>query len=151
CRPRVVAQPGRVLRPVKAARPVFAGCRRDVRRQLDPARWLVMHLAYGTNVHPAEDLRGIVEQLETYSLPVRRRLDSDVLGLGLWLAAPVAAALAEDAALRGRLRSELDARRLEVVTLNGFPYAAFHAPVVKHAVYRPDWTERERLRYTLQL
>ena len=24
-----------------------------------------------------------------------------------------------------------------MVTLNGFPYEAFHAPVVKHAVYRP--------------
>lgn len=110
-----------------------------------------MHLAYSTNVHPAEDLPGILSQLDTYSVPVRRRLGRDVLGLGLWLAAPVASALADDAALRQRLRRELDARGLEVVTLNGFPYEAFHAPVVKHAVYRPDWTQRERLQYTLHL
>ncbi|GAB2924272.1 metabolite traffic protein EboE [Nonomuraea fastidiosa] len=110
-----------------------------------------LHLGYCTNVHPAEDLDGIVAQLDAYAAPVRDRLGTDVLGLGLWLAAPVAGTLAADPSALGRLRRELDARGLEVVTLNGFPYAAFHDPVVKHAVYRPDWTERERLTYTLDL
>jgi sugar phosphate isomerase/epimerase len=110
-----------------------------------------MHLAYCTNVHPAEDLDGIVGQLDTYATAVRRQLDADVLGLGLWLAAPVAAELAGDPARRRRLRQALDTRGLEVVTLNGFPYQAFHAPVVKYAVYHPDWTSRARLDYTLDL
>ncbi|TDC60795.1 sugar phosphate isomerase/epimerase [Micromonospora sp. KC207] len=110
-----------------------------------------VHLGYCTNVHPAEDLAGILAQLDTYAVPVRRALDADPLGLGLWLAAPVAAALAADEGLRRRLRAELTARGLEVVTLNGFPYAAFQAPVVKHAVYHPDWTTPERLAYTLDL
>ncbi|GIF10169.1 metabolite traffic protein EboE [Actinoplanes teichomyceticus] len=110
-----------------------------------------VHVSYCTNVHPAEDLPGIVRQLDAYAVPVRQRLDVGVLGLGLWLAAPVAAALARDAGSRRRLRAELDARGLEVVTLNGFPYRAFHAPVVKHAVYHPDWTTAERLDYTLDL
>ncbi len=108
-----------------------------------------MHLSYCTNVHPAEDLAGIIAQLDTYAVPIRRRLESEVLGLGLWLAAPAAAELAADERLRRRLRRELDARGLEVVTLNGFPYESFQAPVVKHAVYLPDWTTRERLGYTL--
>jgi sugar phosphate isomerase/epimerase len=111
----------------------------------------LIHLAYGTNVHPAEDLDGIIEQLDTYALAVRRHLDASVLGLGLWLAAPVAAALVDDPSLLGRLRRALGSRGLEVVTLNGFPYEAFHAPVVKHAVYRPDWAQPERLTYTLNL
>ncbi|WP_412538103.1 metabolite traffic protein EboE [Longispora sp. K20-0274] len=111
----------------------------------------LVHLAYCTNVHPAEDLAGILAQLDTFAAPVRATLDVDVLGLGLWLAAPVASALAADPALRVLLRRELDARGLEVVTLNGFPYETFHAPVVKHAVYHPDWTDRRRLRYTLDL
>lgn len=110
-----------------------------------------VHLGYCTNVHPAEDLPGILDQLDRYAVRVRRRLDADVLGLGLWLAAPVAAELAADPAARRRLRAELDARGLEVVTLNGFPYQAFQAPVVKKAVYQPDWTSRERLTYTLHL
>ncbi|GAA2195075.1 metabolite traffic protein EboE [Micromonospora lupini] len=110
-----------------------------------------VHLGYCTNVHPAEDLAGILGQLDTYAVPVRAALGSDLLGLGLWLAAPVAAELAADPALRLRLRAELDARGLEVVTLNGFPYAAFQAPVVKQDVYHPDWTTEQRLTYTLNL
>ncbi|GAB3813175.1 metabolite traffic protein EboE [Micromonospora zhanjiangensis] len=110
-----------------------------------------VHLGYCTNVHPAEDLAGVLAQLDAYALPIRRRLGTDVLGLGLWLAAPVAAGLAAEPAARRRLRAELDARGLEVVTLNGFPYRAFQSPVVKHAVYRPDWTSRDRLDYTVNL
>jgi sugar phosphate isomerase/epimerase len=110
-----------------------------------------VHLSYCTNVHAAEDLDGIVTQLSGYAVPVRERLGADVLGLGLWLAAPVAAQLAADAADRRRLRRALDDRGLEVVTLNGFPYRAFQDPVVKYAVYHPDWTSPARLAYTLDL
>jgi sugar phosphate isomerase/epimerase len=111
----------------------------------------LIHLSYCTNVHAAEDLDGILGQLDTYAVPIRERLGADVLGLGLWLAAPVAAGLASDVAGRQRLRRELDARGLEVVTLNGFPYQSFQAPVVKHAVYQPDWSTPQRLAYTLDL
>jgi sugar phosphate isomerase/epimerase len=110
-----------------------------------------LHLSYCTNVHAAEDLEGILTQLDTYAVPIRAALGTDVLGLGLWLAAPAAAGLAESPAERRRLRDALDARGLEVVTLNGFPYAAFHQPVVKRAVYQPDWTSPRRLSYTLDL
>jgi sugar phosphate isomerase/epimerase len=111
----------------------------------------VIHLAYCTNVHPAEDLDGVLAQLSRYAEPVRRRLDAAVLGVGLWLSADLAAALATDAEAVRRLRTELAARGLEVVTFNGFPYCGFHDPVVKHAVYTPDWTEPARLAYTLNL
>ena len=111
----------------------------------------LVHLSYCTNVHAAEDLAGVLAQLDTYAVPIREQLGTDVLGLGLWLAAPVAAGLAADVADRQRLRRELGARGLEVVTLNGFPYRAFQAPVVKHAVYQPDWSTPRRLAYTLDL
>jgi len=38
-----------------------------------------------------------------------------------------------------------------VFTLNGFPYGPFHGTPVKASVYRPDWTQPERLAYTRQL
>ncbi|MFI8460202.1 metabolite traffic protein EboE [Kitasatospora sp. NPDC085464] len=110
-----------------------------------------VHLAYCTNVHPAEDLAGVRDQLGRYGEPVRERLGVDRLGLGLWLARPVLDELLADGAALRRLRADLEARGLEVVTLNGFPYRGFGGAVVKHRVYRPDWADPERLRYTLDL
>ncbi|MGW0711697.1 metabolite traffic protein EboE [Streptomyces sp. NPDC002643] len=110
-----------------------------------------VHLAYCTNVHPAETLDGVLAQLRDHCEPVRRRLGRDRLGIGLWLAKDAAHALDSDpAALRG-LRAELDRRGLEVVTLNGFPYQGFGAEEVKYRVYRPDWADPERLHHTTSL
>ncbi|MFE1297873.1 metabolite traffic protein EboE [Streptomyces sp. NPDC058731] len=110
-----------------------------------------VHLAYCTNVHPAETLDGVLAQLRDHCEPVRRRLGRDRLGIGLWLAQDAAATLAADpAALRG-LRDALDRRGLEVVTLNGFPYEGFGAEEVKYRVYRPDWADPQRLEYTTAL
>lgn len=110
-----------------------------------------VHLAYCTNVHPAETLDGVLAQLRDHCEPVRRRLGRDRLGIGLWLAKDAAQALVTDpSALRG-LRTELDRRGLEVVTLNGFPYEGFGAEEVKYRVYKPDWTDPERLEHTTAL
>ena len=106
-------------------------------------------LSYCTNVHPAEDLAGVLAQLDRYAEPVRRLVGGDVLGLGLWLPAAVAGGLAEDAEQRAKLRAELDARGLSVYTLNAFPYGGFHDEVVKHSVYVPTWMDPRRLEYTV--
>jgi sugar phosphate isomerase/epimerase len=111
----------------------------------------LVHVAYCTNVHPAEDVDGVLAQLERFAGPVRQRLGIDRLGVGLWLAAPVARQLRRETNDVTRLRGTLDRLGLEVVTINGFPYRAFHAPVVKRAVYRPDWTTPERREFTLDL
>ena len=152
-----LAQPARVLRAERAADPrrPARGPRpgRDLRGQHAAARGAVrlrhpdgslLHLAYCSNVHPADDLDGIAAQLERFPARVRAALGVDRLGVGMWVAAP---------ALPGaeRLRERLDALGLEVVTLNGFPYRAFHAEVVKLDVYRPNWATDARRDYTLGL
>ncbi|MEW2068689.1 metabolite traffic protein EboE [Streptomyces sp. NPDC007346] len=111
----------------------------------------VVHLSYCTNVHPAETLDGVRAQLRDHCEPVRRRLGRDRLGIGLWLARDAARALINDPAQLRALRAELDSRGLEVVTLNGFPYEGFGADEVKYRVYRPDWTEPDRLAHTTDL
>ncbi|MER7107764.1 metabolite traffic protein EboE [Streptomyces sp. NPDC000229] len=110
-----------------------------------------LHLAYCTNVHPAETLDGVLAQLRDHCEPVRRRLGRDRLGIGLWLAKAAAHALTTDPAALRALRAELDRRGLEVVTLNGFPYEGFGADEVKYRVYQPDWTRPERLAHTTDL
>ncbi|MFI1050813.1 metabolite traffic protein EboE [Streptomyces griseoruber] len=110
-----------------------------------------VHVAYCTNVHPAETLDGVLAQLRDHCEPVRRCLGRDRLGIGLWLAKDAARTLITDpVALRG-LRAALDRRGLEVVTLNGFPYEGFGAEEVKYRVYRPDWADTERLAHTTDL
>ncbi|MEU1338701.1 metabolite traffic protein EboE [Streptomyces sp. NPDC090075] len=110
-----------------------------------------VHLAYCTNVHPAETLDGVLAQLRDHCEPVRRALGRDRLGIGLWLAGDAARALIADPAALRRLRAELNRRGLEVVTLNGFPYEGFGADEVKYRVYKPDWADTERLAYTTGL
>ena len=105
----------------------------------------LLHLAYCSNVHPADDLDGIAAQLERFPARVRAALGVDRLGVGLWVAAPALPGCASACA------SALDALGLEVVTLNGFPYRAFHAAVVKRDVYRPNWATDARRDYTLGL
>jgi sugar phosphate isomerase/epimerase len=111
----------------------------------------LVHLGYGTNVHPAETLTGLLGQIDRYAVPVRAALGTPVLGLGLWLAAGAVGELSADPAAVAGLRAALRGRGLEVVTLNGFPYRGFHDGGVKHAVYHPDWTTDARLAYTLGL
>ncbi|MCE9634195.1 MAG: metabolite traffic protein EboE [Planctomycetes bacterium] len=106
-------------------------------------------LAYGTNVAPQEDLAGLVAALGGLWADVRRRAAPDgVLGLGLWLPEPAARALSGDAGAMREVRAALAANGLELVTVNAFPQRAFHAPIVKEAVYRPDWTDPARFGYT---
>lgn len=104
----------------------------------------LLHLAYCSNVHPADDLDGVAAQLERYTARVRERLDVPSLGVGLWVAAP---ALSDEGAAE-RLQAQLDRLSLEVVTLNGFPYKGFHAEVVKTDVYWPHWAQDARREYT---
>jgi sugar phosphate isomerase/epimerase len=110
-----------------------------------------IHLGYCTNVHAGEELPEIMAQLDAHAVTARRLLGVSRLGVGLWLAAPAAAQLAADPGAVAALRRDLDARGLEVVTVNGFPYQAFHAPVVKLAVYQPDWLTEARMEYTVNL
>lgn len=117
--------------------------------RLTHADGTTVHLAYCTNVHAGDDLRDVLAHLDRFCLPVRRHLGADLLGIGLWLAAPAAHELARDPRLTAALRNALAWRGLEVVTLNAFPYRGFQEPVVKHRVYHPDWSEADRLRYTV--
>jgi sugar phosphate isomerase/epimerase len=108
-----------------------------------------MLLSYCTNVHPAEDLEGVIRQLRDYAGPIRRTAGLAVLGVGLWLPAGLARQLVGSADDRAALRDVLDAEGLQLHTINAFPYGGFHNEVVKLDVYKPTWAERGRLEYTL--
>jgi len=133
----------------------------------------IVHLGCEIAPQPGSNLPGIVAQLDTYGA-VRARLGADLLGVNLWLPPTLAAALAVESRARTRLRAELDARRLEVVTLSGALFdegggeaSSPQAPSpdnpspenpqtpdsgdAPEARRNPDWTDPARREYTLDL
>ncbi|HAW95807.1 MAG: hypothetical protein CMJ33_04955 [Phycisphaerae bacterium] len=105
---------------------------------------------YCTNVHAGTTLEETIRNLEHHSVAVREHLELDRLGIGLWLPETALNPLkTRDNVLR--LRDHLDDLGLFVFTMNGFPQRNFHADVVKHDVYKPDWTEDARFDYTRSL
>lgn len=108
-------------------------------------------LGYCTNVHAGADLAQMRANLERYALPVKRAVSPHApMGVGLWFSARAARELIESQRV-AELRDWLGEHGLLAYTLNGFPHGDFHEPVVKHRVYQPGWTTRERFDYTLDL
>jgi len=111
----------------------------------------VLQIGYCTNVHAGSDLLATRANLEKYALAVKRQVSSsEPMGIGLWLSAEAAQDLLEHDLLEA-FAQWLAEVGLVPFTLNGFPYGDFHEEVVKHDVYKPDWTEEPRLRYTQSL
>ncbi len=112
-------------------------------------------LAYCTNIHPAESWEETFAALRRYALAVRDEVQHDSPLLRPFPLAPRLSARAARELLRGdclpRFRDWLVQENCEVFTINGFPYGAFHDVEVKKMVYAPDWTQQERLDYTLDL
>lgn len=111
-------------------------------------------LGYCTNVHPdASPARGvdvIEAALLKHACAVKERVSpGSPLPVGLWLPARAAMELIADHARFERFREFLSTRGLTPFTYNAFPWGNFHGPVVKHRVYRPDWSEYDRLEYTV--
>lgn len=112
---------------------------------------MIPQIGYCTNVHAGADLDQTRANLDRYATAVKQRFRPDrPMGLGLWLSASTARGLLEGDEL-DRFGDWLGQRGLVPFTLNGFPYGDFHRDVVKHDVYRPDWTEPDRLKYTRHL
>jgi len=109
------------------------------------------HLTYCTNIHPGESWAQVFENVRTHVLAVKARIAPEQpFGVGLRLSAEAARSLREPARL-AEFQAFLAQHQLYVFTINGFPYGPFHAEPVKAAVYRPDWREDERVRYTSDL
>ena len=119
------------------------------------------HLGYCTNVHPYDSLAGLTAALRDEAAPLAARLrrpapdtgraallgEREPLGVGLWLPASLAGAVAADPE---PLRRTLADAGLYAFTVNAFPYGDFHADRVKDDVFRPTWADERRLHYTLQ-
>jgi len=115
------------------------------------------HLAYCTNIHPAESWAETRRMLQTRVLAVRDLLRAQGVlaadapfAIGLRLSAVAARELLAGDHLAA-FRDWLAATNTYVFTINGFPYGGFHGMRVKERVFQPDWTSTARLDYTKDL
>jgi hypothetical protein len=117
--------------------------------QIDPRD--SFDLTYCTNIHPGEDWSSVETTLREAGPILKARLSPDKpFGLGLRLSALAA----REAIENGRValfRKFLDDSGLYVAVINGYPYGEFHGAAVKDQVFAPDWTNENRLNYTLDL
>lgn len=121
-------------------------------------KFLEGHLAYCTNVHPAESWEETFAVLKSHTLAVRDKLltqpNNVALGklfaIGLRLSARAAQEILDSDNLQ-IFKQWLTDESCYVFTINGFPYGDFHGTRVKEKVYHPDWAQPERLIYTQQL
>ncbi len=108
-------------------------------------------LTYCGNVHPVRCFADLLRIIPGEFNEVARNAGwGRPFDLGLWLPR---AALREalEPANTETLAVTLEAAGMRVATWNGFPYGVFHGEPVKTRVYRPDWSERDRLDYTLEI
>src|SRR5262249_54239908 len=108
-----------------------------------------VRLGYCLNVHPAEDLAGVIDGMRRITLPLRDRLGAtSSFGVGMYLSARAASELFESRAKRGELRAFLREQGLDPFTFNAFPYGDFQVDGLKAGVFEPAWSHEARMRYT---
>lgn len=114
------------------------------------AGWTAGQIGYCGNVHPAHDLAELRASIERQFQAVRQLRGLHEQESGLWISAHAAAEL-QEASARANFLDLLRRAGLRLTSLNGFPYGRFHQDTVKAEVYRPDWSDPQRLEYSLQL
>ncbi|MHB0775284.1 metabolite traffic protein EboE [Halomonas sp. WWR20] len=105
-------------------------------------------LTYCLNIHPAETWSEARTALTGPVRAVKAAVSPNApFAVGLRFSAKAVRSLASPEA-RAELVALLDSERYQAITVNGFPYGAFHGTRVKEDVYQPDWRTEERLAYT---
>lgn len=111
-------------------------------------------LGYCTNVHagatPAEMLQSLMQSVTAVK---DRVAPKNKMGIGLWFSKSSAKYMFQKTFIEKDpgFRNGTVSRGLVPFTINGFPTGDFHADVVKHAVYEPDWSHEDRWGYTYLL
>ncbi|MGI9518634.1 MAG: metabolite traffic protein EboE [Pirellulaceae bacterium] len=110
-----------------------------------------MQVGYCTNIHSGPTLDRVLDNLRANTVPVKQRVcPNEPMGIGLWLAQDAARQTLQDGQWQ-RLQEFLDEAQLIPHTFNAFPFSDFHQPVVKHLVYEPDWSNSQRLQYSVDI
>lgn len=109
------------------------------------------HLSYCTNIHPGESWIETFQNIKDYIPQIKKEVSPDAFfGIGLRLSHVASVELLQNNNLT-IFKKWLEDNSCYVFTINGFPFGGFHHQLVKDKVHQPDWTNQERLDYTLRL
>jgi sugar phosphate isomerase/epimerase len=111
-------------------------------------------LTYCSNIHPGESWSDVMYNLESHALEVKSLVTGAVaqqspFPLGLRLSHQAVSEMDQTAI--DTFRAWCEQHDCYLLTINGFPYGAFHGQKVKERVYLPDWRQPERVAYTKRL
>jgi sugar phosphate isomerase/epimerase len=96
-------------------------------------------------VHPLQNEAVWREKIGFFGPKLAELTQTRPFPMGLWFNQAVLSAVMGQG---GLLRDQLASWGVGTFTFNAFPQGDFHQPVVKRAVYLPDWTDPARLDYT---
>jgi len=113
------------------------------------------HLCYSLNVYPAESWAALFDILREKGKLIRKfagQNSKEPFALGLWLNSRLVSDLVDSEYTRlDDLKKLLLQENFYIFTVNAFPYGKFHGERIKENVYRPDWTNTDRLDYTCRV
>jgi hypothetical protein len=108
-------------------------------------------LTYCSNIHPGESWQEHFEQLKHHIPLIKKQVSpGGRFGIGLRLANTASIELKQEKNLLVFV-DWLKENDCYVFTMNGFPYGNFHHTEVKDKVHAPDWTNQDRVDYTIRL
>ena len=110
---------------------------------------LQIPISYCANAHAGVTLAKVRDNLVRFAAPTRQHRQAPT-GVGLWVPASAIPKVHSPDEM-DEIRTVLSDHKLVTYTMNAFPFGDFHAQRVKDAVYRPDWSTRERLEYTCRI
>ncbi len=109
-------------------------------------------LSYCPNIHPINCLDDLL-QVMAHDFPAICEASGleNPSPLGMWLPKVLLEDILDHKDQQHKLAAAIEQSGGTLLSANGFPMGTFHNQPVKKKVYHPDWSEKSRLDYTLQL
>ncbi len=119
-------------------------------KRFDPSPSSI-YLGYCTNVHPGTSVEAVTQRIGTDCVAVQSKINMEInFGISLWLSSKSVVEFKNKSSLL-KLRHACKLYGIKIFSWNSFPFSDFHQDLVKSKVYRPNWSEDSRLKYTLEL
>ena len=109
------------------------------------------HLSYCSNIHSGNDWKSHFKNIKKYVPIIKKQVcPNKNFGLGLRLSNLASKELDSKNNL-SNFKDWLKQENIYIFTMNGFPYGNFHGNKVKELVHERDWTNQDRVNYTIRL